>query len=61
MKRVNILAKSASLGGEQTQLEKREEIQFERKSKELTIFMSFMDIFPVSYEFLPHFPLICQT
>ena len=30
----------------------REEIQFQRKSKKLTMFMSFMDIFPVFDEFL---------
>ena len=33
----------------------REEIQFQRKSKKLTMFMSFMDIFPVFDEFLPYF------
>ena len=34
----------------------REEIQFQRKSKKLTMFMSFMDIFPVFDEFLLNFP-----
>ena len=33
----------------------REEIQFQRKSKKLTMFMSFIDIFPVFDEFLPYF------
>ena len=33
----------------------REEIQFQKKSKKLTMFMSFMDIFPVFDEFLPYF------
>ena len=44
-------------GGEWIKLEKknREEIQFQRKSKKLTMFMSFMDIFPVFYEFLTYF------
>ena len=42
--------------GNEFNLEKnREEIQFQRKNKNLTMFMSFMDIFPVFDEFLPYF------
>ena len=55
--RVNILAKSAPWGGGNkfNSRKNREEIQFQTKSKKLTIFMSFMDIFPMFDEFLPYF------
>ena len=54
--RVNILAKSAPNWGDNFNSDKnRKEIQFQKKSKKLTMFMSFWHIFPVVfYEFLPY-------
>ena len=49
------MAKSAKGGNKFNSRKNREEIQSQRKSKKLTMFMSFMDIFPVFDEFLPYF------